>query len=65
MQLRSMVNKGKEDDQSEGTTHHDGERPDDTETITPATTNQTHEWSDGLDDIDRAIRVSSRKVRKF
>ena len=65
MQLRSMVDKEKEDNRSEGTTHHDGERPDHTETITPVTTNQTNEWSDGLDDIDRAVRVSSRKVRKF
>ena len=65
MQLRSMVDKEKEDNRSEGTTHHDGERPEHTETITPVTTNQTNEWSDGLDDIDRAVRVSSRKVRKF
>ena len=65
MQLSSMVDKEKEDNQSEGTTHHDGERPDHTETITPVTANQINEWSDGLDDIDRAVRVSSRKVRKF
>ena len=65
MQLRSMVDKDKEDNRSEGTTHHDGERPDNIETITPVTTNPTHEWSDGLDDIDRAVRVSTRKVRKF
>ena len=65
MQLRSMVDKDKEDNRSEGATHHDSERPEDTETITPATTNPTHEWSDGLDDIDRAVRVSTRKVRKF
>ena len=64
MQLRSMVNKNKEENRGEGATH-DGERPDNTETITPVTTNQTQEWSNGLDDIDRAIRVSSRKVRKF
>ena len=65
MQLRSMVDKEKEDNQSEGTTHHDGERPDNIETTTPVTTNPTHESSDGLDDIDRAVRVSTRKVRKF
>ena len=64
MQLRSMVDKDKEDNRSEGATH-DGERPDHMETGTPVTTNQTHEWSDGLDDIDRAVRVSSRKVKKF
>ena len=64
MQLRSMVDKDKEDNHGEGATH-DGERPDHTETVTPVTTNQTQEWSDGLDDIDRAVRVSSRKVRKF
>ena len=65
MQLRSMVDKDKEDNRSEGATHPDGERPDNIETITPVTTNPTHEWSDGLDDIDRAVRVSTRKVRKF
>ena len=65
MQLRSMVDKNKEDNWNEGATHHDGERPEDTETITPATTNPTHKWSDGLDDIDRAVRISTRKVRKF
>ena len=65
MQLRSMVDKDKENNRSEGTTHHDGERSDNIETITPVTTNPTHEWDDGLDDIDRAIRVSTRKVRKF
>ena len=64
MQLRSMVDKDKEDNCSEGATHA-GERPDHTETVTPVTTNQTQEWSDGLDDIDRAVRVSSRKVRKL
>ena len=65
MQLRSMVAKDKEDNQSEGTPHHDGKRPEDTEVITPATTTPTHEWSDGMDDIDRATRISTRKVRKF
>ena len=64
MQLRSMVNKDKEDNHGEGATH-DGKRPDHTETVTLVTTTQTQEWSDGLDDIDRAVRVSSRKVRKF
>ena len=29
------------------------------------TSNPTHEWSDGLDDIDRAVRVSTKKVMKF
>ena len=43
MQLRSMIDKDKEDNRSEGATHHDSERPEDTETITPATTNPTHE----------------------
>ena len=65
MQLRSMVNKDKEDNRSEGATHHDGERSEDTEPITTTTTNPTHEWSDGLDDINRAVRVSTRKVRTF
>ena len=65
MQLRSMVDKDKEDNRSEGATHHNSEKPEDTETITPATTIQTHEGSDGLDDIDRAVRISTRKVRKF
>ena len=65
MQLRSMVDKDKGDNRSEGATHHDSGRPEDTETITPATTNPTHELSDGLDDIDRTVRVSTRKVRKF
>ena len=64
MQLRSMVDKDKEDNRGEGTTH-DGEGPDITETVTPVDTDHTQEWSDGLDDIDRAVRVSSRKVRKF
>ena len=62
MQLRSMVDKDKEGTRSEGTTPHDNEGPDSVETVTPV---PTHEWSDGLDDIDRAIRVSTRKVRKF
>ena len=57
MQLRSMVDKDKEDNRGEGATH-DGKRPDHSETVTPVTTNQTQEWSDGLDDIDRAVRVS-------
>ena len=57
MQLRSMVDKDKEDNRGEGATH-DGERPDLTETVTPVATDQTHEWSDGLDNIDRAVRVS-------
>ena len=43
MQLRSMVGKEKEDNRNEGATHHDGERPDHTETTTPATTNQIQE----------------------
>ena len=60
MQLRSMVDKDKEDNCGEGATH-DGEEPDITETVTPVTTDQTQEWSDRLDDIDRAVRVSSRK----
>ena len=64
MQLRSMVNKDKEDNRGEVATH-DGEGPDITETITPVATDHTQEWSDGLDDIDRAVRVSSRKVKKF
>ena len=64
MQLRSMVDKDKEDNLGEGATH-DGEGPDITETVTPVTTDQIQEWSDGLDNIDRVVRVSSRKVRKF
>ena len=66
MRLRSMVDKDKdkEDNRGEGTTH-DGEGPDIMETVTPVPTDQTQEWSDGLDDIDRAVRVSSRKVRTF
>ena len=52
MQLRSMADKDRENNQGEGTTHHDSERPDNIETITPVTTNPTHEWDDGLDDID-------------
>ena len=62
MQLRSMVDKDKEDNWSKGATHHDGERSENTET---STTKPTHEGSDGLDDIYRAIRVSNRGVRKF
>ena len=58
MQLRSMVNKDKEDNCGEAATH-DGEGPDIAETITPIATDDTQEWSDGLDDIDRAVRVSS------
>ena len=65
MQLRSMVDKDKGENRGKGTTPHDGEGPDSVETVTPIPTDQTHEWSDGLDDIDRAVRVSSRKVRKF
>ena len=64
MQLRSMVGKDKEDNRGEAATH-DGEGPDTTETITPIATDHTQEWSDGLDDLDRAVWVSSRKVRKF
>ena len=64
MQLRSMVEKDKESNRGETTTH-DGEGPDTAETITPIPTDHTQEWSDGLDDLDRAVRVSSRKVRKF
>ena len=64
MQLRSM-DKDKGENRGEGTTPHDSEGPDSVETVTPIPTDQTHEWSDGLDDIDRAVRVSSRKVRKF
>ena len=59
MQLRSMVDKDKENNQSEETTHHNDEGPDNIETITPIPTNPTHEWDDGLDDLDRAIRVST------
>ena len=57
MQLRSMVGKDKESNRGEAATH-DGEGPDPIETITPTTTDHTQEWSDGLDDLDRAIRVS-------
>ena len=39
MQLRSMVDKDKEDNRGEGATH-DSERPDITETVTPVTTDQ-------------------------
>ena len=65
MQLRSMVDKDKESNRSEGATHHDGEGSEDTQPITTTTANPTHEWSDGLDDIDRAVRISTKKVRKF
>ena len=64
MQLRSMVEKDKESSRGE-TNPHDGEGPDAAETITPTPDDNTQEWSDGLDDLDRAVRVSSRKVRKF
>ena len=64
MQLRSMVEKDKESSHGE-TTSHDCEGPDTAETITPTPEDNTQEWSDGLDDLDRAVRVSSRKVRKF
>ena len=64
MQLRSMVEKDKESNCGETTTH-DGEGPDTAESITPIPTDHTQEWNDGLDDLDRAVRVSSRKVRKF
>ena len=63
MQLRSMVEKDKESNRGEAATH-DGEGPDSRETITPTATDHTQEWSDGPDDLDRAVRVSSRKVRK-
>ena len=65
MQLRSMVDKDKENNPSEGVTHHDSEGSEDTQPITTTTANPTHEWSDRLDDIDRAVRVSTKKVRKF
>ena len=61
MQLRSMVDKEKENNPSDGTTQNNGERSEDTQ----ATPNPVHEWNDGLDDIDRAVRVSTKKVRKF
>ena len=32
---------------------------------TQATPNPVHEWNDGLDDLDRAVRISTKKVRKF
>ena len=64
MQLRSMVDKDKEDNRGEEITHN-SEGPDIAETVTPVAPEHTQEWSDGLDDIDRAVRVSSRKVRKF
>ena len=64
MQLRSMVEKDKESNRGEAATH-DGEGPDAIETITPTATDHTQEWSDGPDDLDRAVQVSSRKVRKF
>ena len=38
---------------------------EDTQPITTTTSNPAHEWSDGLDNIDRAVRISTKKVRKF
>ena len=61
MQLRSMVDKEKENNRSDGTTQNNGEGSEDTQ----ATPNPVHEWNNGLDDIDRAVRVSTKKVRKF
>ena len=62
MQLRSMVDKDKEDNRSERATHHDGERSENTES---STTKPTQESGDELDDIYRAVRVSNRGVRMF
>ena len=62
MQLRSMVDKDKENNRGDGTTQNDGEGSEDTQPITTTTSNPAHEWSDGLDDIDRAVRISTKKV---
>ena len=62
MQLRSMVDKEKENNRSNRTTHHDGERSENTD---PSTSNLTHENDTEIDDIYRAVRVSNRGVRMF
>ena len=61
MQLRSMVDKEKENNRNDGTTQNNEEETEDTQ----ATPNPVHEWNDGLDDLDRAVRISTKKVRKF
>ena len=62
MQLRSMVDKEKENNRSERTTHHDSKRLGNTES---STTKPTHENGDEVDDIYRAVRISNRGVSMF
>ena len=60
-----MADKEKRSNPSEGAAQDDSQGPEDTQPIATATRNSVTELSDGLDDIARAVRVSTKKVRKF
>ena len=57
MQLRSMADKEGRSNPSEGAAQNDSQGP--------TTQNSLPDPIDGLDDIDRAVRISTKKVRKF
>ena len=63
MQLRSMTDKEKEGDPNQGDARETNQGQKRTQPVAP--TDTTVNPIDGLDDIDRALRVSTKQVKKF
>ena len=63
MQLRSMTDKEKGSNPNQGNTQDENQGQKVTQLAAP--TDTTTDPIDGLDDIDRALRVNTRKVKKF
>ena len=63
MQLRSMTDKKRGSDPNKGDTRDPNQGQEDTQPV--ATTGTATDMIDGLDDIDRALRISTKKVKKF
>ena len=65
MQLRSMADKEKRSNPNERAAHDDSQGPEDTPPTATATRNSIPDSIDRFYDIDRAVRINTKKVRKF